>query len=58
MLREKDIFDVNDVEIALIEPNGKLTAFKKPHKSTITAEDLGIKKASKILLILLLLKVT
>lgn len=46
MLREKDIFDVNDVEIALIEPNGKLTAFKKPHKLTITAEDLGIKKAS------------
>ncbi|MCC9087318.1 MULTISPECIES: DUF421 domain-containing protein [Bacillus] len=46
MLREKDIFDVNDVELALIEPNGKLTAFKKPHKSTITAEDLGVKKVS------------
>jgi uncharacterized membrane protein YcaP (DUF421 family) len=44
MLREKDIFDVNDVELAIIEPNGKLTAYKKPHKSNVTVEDLGIKK--------------
>jgi uncharacterized membrane protein YcaP (DUF421 family) len=47
MLREKDVFDVNDVELALIEPNGKLTAYKKPHKSTVTVEDLDIKKISK-----------
>lgn len=47
MLREKDVFDVNDVELALIEPNGRLTAYKKPHKSTVTVEDLGIKKISE-----------
>ena len=47
MLREKDIFDVNEVELALIEPNGKLTAFKKTHKSTVTIEDLGIKNISR-----------
>jgi uncharacterized membrane protein YcaP (DUF421 family) len=46
MLREKDIFDLKDVELALIEPNGRLTAFKKPHKSPVTVEDLGIKKIS------------
>lgn len=46
MLREKDVFDVNDIELALIEPNGKLTAYKKPHKSTVTVEDLGIKKTT------------
>ncbi len=47
MLREKDILDVNDVELALIEPNGKLTAFKKSHKSAVTIEDIGIKKISR-----------
>lgn len=46
MLREKDVFDVNDVELALIEPNGKLTAFKKPHRTTVTIEDLGINKTT------------
>lgn len=46
MLREKDIFNVNDVELAIIEPNGKLTAYKKPQKANVTIEDLALKKAS------------
>lgn len=44
MLREKEVFDVSEVELALIEPNGNISIFKKPHKSNATVEDLGIKK--------------
>lgn len=44
MLRERDIFDLREVELALIEANGKLTVYKKPHKSVVTIEDLGIEK--------------
>jgi uncharacterized membrane protein YcaP (DUF421 family) len=46
MLREKEIFDVNDVELALVEANGKLTVHKKPNKANVTVEDLGIAKMS------------
>lgn len=46
MLREKEIFNVNDVELAIVEANGKLTVYKKPAKSNVTIEDLGIMKAS------------
>ncbi|MDQ0340450.1 uncharacterized membrane protein YcaP (DUF421 family) [Caldalkalibacillus uzonensis] len=46
MLREKDVFDINDVELALIEPNGRLTVHRKPTKANVTIEDMGIAKAS------------
>jgi uncharacterized membrane protein YcaP (DUF421 family) len=46
MLREKEIFDLSDVELALVEANGKLTVHKKPSKSHVTVEDLGIAKMS------------
>ncbi|RXT05251.1 DUF421 domain-containing protein [Ammoniphilus sp. CFH 90114] len=44
MLRERDIFDVSDVHLGIIESNGKLTVQKKPNKETVTIEDMGIKK--------------
>ncbi|SDW99058.1 DUF421 domain-containing protein [Paenibacillus sp. CF384] len=42
MLREKDIFHLADVEFAVLEANGKLTAYKKSPKSAPTLEELGL----------------
>ncbi|MFD2654889.1 DUF421 domain-containing protein [Gracilibacillus thailandensis] len=42
MLRDKGVFDVNEVEIAIIEANGSLSVLKKPEKNPVTAEDLQI----------------
>lgn len=44
MLREKDIFHLGDVELAILEANGRLTVNKKTPKSAPTLEDLGIVK--------------
>jgi uncharacterized membrane protein YcaP (DUF421 family) len=46
MLREKDVFDVSDVEIALVESNGKLTVQRKGGKEQVTLEDMGITKVA------------
>ena len=45
MLREKDVFNVSDVEMAFVEANGNLTVYKKPNKMEVTAEDMGIQKS-------------
>ncbi|MFB5662589.1 DUF421 domain-containing protein [Alteribacillus sp. HJP-4] len=42
MLREKGVFDLKDVETAVVESNGSLSVLKKPQKLEVTAEDLGI----------------
>ncbi|WP_373229415.1 DUF421 domain-containing protein [Cohnella sp.] len=47
MLREKDIFNVEEVELAVLEANGKLTVHKKPLKTAVTVEDLGLIKKQK-----------
>jgi uncharacterized membrane protein YcaP (DUF421 family) len=39
-LREKDIFDINEVEYAVLELNGKLSVLKKPEFRQITQRDL------------------
>ncbi|WP_372631411.1 DUF421 domain-containing protein [Cohnella sp.] len=44
MLREKDIFHLGDVELAVLEANGKLTVYKTDLKSVPTFEDLGLVK--------------
>ncbi|WP_226038475.1 DUF421 domain-containing protein [Aquibacillus saliphilus] len=44
MLRQKDVFDINDVDMAIIEANGTLSVYKKSHKNTVTLEDMGISK--------------
>ncbi|MZQ80794.1 DUF421 domain-containing protein [Paenibacillus sp. 5J-6] len=42
MLREKDVFHLPDVELAIVEANGKLTVYKNGPKSAPTLEDLGL----------------
>jgi Predicted membrane protein len=44
MLREKDIFHLGDVELAVLEANGKLSVYKKDQKSVPALEDLGLVK--------------
>ncbi|WP_157265079.1 DUF421 domain-containing protein [Paenibacillus oryzisoli] len=44
MLREKDVFHLPDVDLAILEANGKLTVYKKGPKSVPTLEDLGVVK--------------
>ncbi len=46
-LREKDIFDMNDVEFAILEPHGKLSVLKKGDKQTVTLKDLNIPPSYK-----------
>ena len=42
MLREKDVFSIDEVELAVIEANGRLSVYKKPMKANVTVEDLGL----------------
>jgi len=44
-LRRKDIFDIDEVEYALIEANGQLSVLKKPPYLYVTRKDLGITTA-------------
>lgn len=41
-LREKDVFELSDVQYAILEPNGKLTLQLTPNKRPATAEMLGV----------------
>ncbi|MFZ4453270.1 DUF421 domain-containing protein [Salibacterium aidingense] len=45
-LREKDIFNVDDVETAIVEANGSLSVLKKPAKTGVTIEDAQLMKKS------------
>ena len=42
MLREKDIFDLQEVEFAVIESSGKLSVLKKAQNQPVTPKDLKI----------------
>lgn len=44
MLREKDVFDINDVYLGIIESNGNISVLKKPNKSEVTLEDMKLSK--------------
>ncbi|MDV2683383.1 DUF421 domain-containing protein [Alkalihalophilus lindianensis] len=44
MLRQKDVFDIGDVKLAIIEANGDISVQRKPEKSIPNMEDLGINK--------------
>ncbi|ARK32860.1 DUF421 domain-containing protein [Halalkalibacter krulwichiae] len=48
MLREKDVFNLSDVEIALIEPNGAISVLKKSKKLAVTIEDLNLSRNQAI----------
>ena len=41
-LREKDIFNIGDVEYAILETSGQLTVIPKPEKRNLIPEDFGI----------------
>ncbi|WP_226668880.1 DUF421 domain-containing protein [Metabacillus litoralis] len=45
MLREKNVFDINDVETAIIEANGSCSVLKKKQKQFVTIEDMGVERS-------------
>lgn len=45
MLREKEIFDINEVELAIFEPQGKLSVLKKPEYQPLKPHQLNIAAA-------------
>jgi uncharacterized membrane protein YcaP (DUF421 family) len=49
LLREKDVFDVSDVHLAIVESNGNLSVLKKDSKAAVTIEDMKLQKKSSSL---------
>ncbi|PEJ57100.1 hypothetical protein CN692_14510 [Bacillus sp. AFS002410] len=45
-LRRRDIFDIDEVEYAIFEPDGHLSILKKPPYRFVTRQDLGIFSSS------------
>lgn len=45
LLRNKDVFDLSQVDFAIIEPNGQLSLLKKPEYEPLTPKDMSILKA-------------
>ncbi len=43
LLREKDVFDITEVELAVLEPTGRLSVLKKAEYLPVTASRLGQK---------------
>ncbi len=49
MVREKNVFDISEIDLAIVEANGKLSVMKKKQKTNVTIEDVGlVKKTSGI----------
>jgi uncharacterized membrane protein YcaP (DUF421 family) len=46
LLRNKDVFDISQVDFTIIEPNGQLSVLKKPEYEPLTAKDMKITKSS------------
>lgn len=46
-LRQKDIFNIEDVAFAIIETNGKMSVLKKSASDTVTAKQLGVQSKDK-----------
>ncbi|ATO51282.1 DUF421 domain-containing protein [Brevibacillus laterosporus] len=45
LLREEHVFSIKDVAYAILEPNGRLSVMKTKGATSVTREDLKIKKA-------------
>lgn len=45
MLREKNVTNIEDVQEAVLEPNGKLSVLLKPERQPLTPKDLGLSTA-------------
>ncbi|MDN4492485.1 DUF421 domain-containing protein [Ureibacillus aquaedulcis] len=48
MLREKDVFSLNDVDYAVFETSGKLSVMKKENKLPVTRGDLRMQNQYKV----------
>ncbi|MBP2628471.1 MAG: putative rane protein [Firmicutes bacterium] len=46
-LREKEVFDPNEIDVGILETNGELSILKKTEYQTITAKDLNISNQTK-----------
>lgn len=46
LLRNKGIFDVSQVDFAILEPNGQLSVLQKPENLPLTPKDMNIKASS------------
>ncbi|MEG6584453.1 DUF421 domain-containing protein [Dendrosporobacter sp. 1207_IL3150] len=44
LLREEGVFDISEVQLALVESNGRISVYKNPEKSPLTLKDIGISK--------------
>lgn len=51
LLREKDVFDITEVELAVFEASGKLSVLKKAESQPLTASRLGVAVAPNRLLL-------
>ncbi|OZM57563.1 DUF421 domain-containing protein [Lottiidibacillus patelloidae] len=49
MLREKNIFDVSEIETAIIESSGNISVLKKSEKRETTLEDIGKYQSSSMI---------
>ncbi|QOX65826.1 DUF421 domain-containing protein [Anoxybacterium hadale] len=54
-LREKDIFDLNEVEFAIIEGSGNISVLKKPEFLPVTPSDMKLKAEQKNLAVPLII---
>lgn len=46
-LRQKDVFDINDVQYAIAETDGSISVLLKPEKRPVSVEDMGVEKSNK-----------
>lgn len=46
LLRNKDVFDLTEVDFAIVEPNGQISVLKKAEYQNLTAKDMSIQKVS------------
>lgn len=54
-LRDKDIFYITEVEVAILEPNGTLSVLKKSQYAQVTIGDLNIEKPKAAMMVELIL---
>ncbi|SDW70135.1 Uncharacterized membrane protein YcaP, DUF421 family [Marininema mesophilum] len=47
LLREKDVFDVSNVQLAVLESSGVISVLLKPEYQPVTEKDMGIKPPKK-----------
>lgn len=45
LLRNKDVFDLTEIDFAILEPNGQLSILKKPEYQNPTIKDMNMQKA-------------